>query len=71
MTQHVNHLDAALNQLSEENEVLREKLGLGAQERVDLSGVRGRHAIELERLRKDNRMLENEVGVVKNWGKVV
>ena len=63
LTRQVNHLDAALNQFSEENEVLRGKLGLGAQESVDVSGVRGRRAAEVERLRKDNRMLQNEVSV--------
>ena len=50
-----------MNQLSEENEILREKLGVGTQESVDVLGIKGRRVSELERLRKDNRMLENEV----------
>ena len=64
LTQHVNRLEGELNHLSEENEVLRDRLGLEAQQSVDVSGVRARKLSELERLRRDNRMLEKEVGLL-------
>ncbi len=64
LTQHINHLDSELNRFSEENETLRDRLCLGRGEVVDVSGVRGRREREMEKLHKDNAILEREVGVV-------
>ncbi len=61
LTQHANRLENELSQFSEENEALREKLGLGVDAGVDVSGVRARRVTELERLRRESRMLENQV----------
>ena len=61
LTQQVNGLENQLNQLSEENEVLRGQLGVGLEEEVDLSGLRQRKKAELEQLRTANRMLKREV----------
>ena len=56
----MNQLESELNHFSEENEVLREKLGMGVEESVDVSIVRRRRDAERERLHKENRMLHNE-----------
>ena len=61
MTRRVNRLENELNQLGEENEALRDQLGLGVGERVDLSPLRRRKQTELEQLRKDYKLIENEV----------
>ncbi len=62
LTQHVNRLENQQNRLSEENEALRDQLGLGMEDSVDLSELRAKRNAETERLRTMNRMLENEVG---------
>ena len=61
MTRQVNRLENGLNQLSEENEALRDQLGLQVGERVDLSPLRRRKQTELEQLRKDYKLMESEV----------
>ena len=63
LTQHINQLENQLDHYSEENETLRVQAGLGVEDKVDTSGVKGRRIAELEKLRRDNRMLEKEVGV--------
>ena len=63
LTQHLNQLENGLNWFSEENEVLRGRLGLGEGENVDVSVVRGKREARLHQLLRDNRMLEKEVGV--------
>lgn len=65
LTQYVNQLEGELNHFSEENEALRDKHGLKMGDVVDTSGVRARHVSELDKLRKENRVLENEVSF---WG---
>ena len=57
----MNRLESELNGLSEENEALRDRLGVRQEEVVDVTGVRGRRASELDKLRTENRVLENEV----------
>ena len=61
LTQHANRLENELSQFGEENEALREKLGLKADASVDVSGVRARRVTELEKLRRESRLLENQV----------
>ena len=67
LTQQVNRLDLLLNQLSEQNEVLRSRLGLGPEEQVDLGEVREKRERERERMREENRLLQREVGKEGRW----
>ncbi len=62
LTKHVNRLESLQNQLSEENEALRDRVGLGAEDSVNLSQLRAKRNEEREGLRAMNRMLQNEVG---------
>ena len=57
----VNLLSDQLNRLSEENEALRDQLGLGAEEQVNLSPLRLKKRNELEALKEEHKLLENEV----------
>ena len=59
----MNSLENQLNQLGEENEALRDQLGLGGDESVDLSQLRLKRNVEMEQLRSMNRMLEKEVNI--------
>ena len=61
LTQQVNHLDNQLNQLSEQNEALRERCGLGSEDTVDVGPFRSRKNAELEQLKKDNHTLRLQV----------
>lgn len=63
LTQRVNVLESELNQLAEENEALRDRVGVGEREEVDITPLRSRRAAEMERLRETNRRLEREVSV--------
>ena len=67
LTQRVNVFESELNQLAEENEALRDRVGVGEREQVDVTPLRSRRAAELERLRETNRRLEREVGVGRGW----
>ena len=67
LTQRVNVFESELNQLAEENEALRDRVGVGEGEQVDVTPLRSRRAAELERLRETNRRLEREVGVGRGW----
>ena len=62
LTQRVNVLESELNQLAEENEALRDRVGVGEGEEVDVTPLRSKRAAEMERLRETNRRLEREVG---------
>ena len=61
LTRQVNLLSDQLNRLSEENEALRDQLGLGAEEQVNLSPLRLKKRNELEALKEEHKLLENEV----------
>ena len=61
LTQQVNQLDNQLNSLSEENEALRDRCGVKAYEPVDVDRVRVKRNAELDRLKKDNQRLEQQV----------
>ena len=69
LTQRVNVFESELNQLAEENEALRDRVGVGEGEQVDVTPLRSRRAAEMERLRETNRRLEREVGVGRSVGK--
>lgn len=68
LTQRVNVLESELNQLAEENEALRDRVGVGKGEEVDVTPLRSKRAAEMERLRETNRRLEREVGVRSGEG---
>ena len=61
LTQQVNHLDNLLNEMSEQNEALRERCGLGEGESVDVEPLRARRNVELEQLKRDKQALEQQV----------
>ena len=61
LTQQVNRLDNHLNLLSEQNEALRERCGLGSEDTVDVVPLRSRKSAELEQLKKDNHTLRLQV----------
>ena len=57
----LNNLSNGLSQLSEENEALREQLGLDPRQQVDLSPLRFRKKNEFEKLNQEYKLLSNEV----------
>ena len=61
LSQHVNQLENQLNQLSEENEALRDQLGLDASQSVDTSNFKNKRHAELCTLREQYRTMEKEV----------
>ncbi|XP_065911878.1 centrosomal protein of 290 kDa-like isoform X3 [Dysidea avara] len=61
LTQMVGELDIQLNTALEENEVLRQRLGVAGEESIDLSELRHKKNMELEQLKKINRDLSQEV----------
>ena len=61
LTQQVNRLDNHLNVLSEQNEALRERCGLGSEDKVDVAPLRSRRSEELEQLKTDNHALKLQV----------
>ena len=61
LTRELNNLSDRLNQLSEENEALREQLGLDPRQQVDLSPLRFRKKNEFEKLNQEYKLLSNEV----------
>ena len=61
LTQQVNHHDNQLNLLTEQNEALRERCGLGSEDTVDVGPFRSRKNAELEQLKKDNHTLRLQV----------
>ena len=67
LTRQVNLLSDQLNWLSEENEALRDQLCLGAEEQVNLSPLRLRKRNELEALKEEHKLLENEVSTHIPW----
>lgn len=68
LTQQVNHLDNQLNEISEQNEALRERCDLGEGEIVDVGPLRVRRNAELDQLRKDKQNLEQQVQCISLYG---
>ena len=61
LTQLVGEVDIQLNTALEENEALKQKLGMSTDELVDLSELRHKKNIQLEELKSMNRDLSQEV----------
>lgn len=61
LTEEVNYLSAQVDTACEENEVLRNRLGLSPGDEVDVSHLRHRKNVEIEQLRAVNRELEKQV----------
>ena len=59
----VGEIDIQLNTALEENEVLRQRLGITEEESVDVSELRHKKNMELEQLKNINRDLSQEVCV--------
>ena len=52
-----------MDTIAEENEALREKLGLSLDESFDMCQFRQRKAVEIEQLKSANRLLQKEVSL--------
>ena len=61
LTQLVGEVDIQLNTALEENEALKQKLGMSTDESVDLSELRHKKNVQLEELKNMNRDLSQEV----------
>ena len=61
LTQLVGEVDIQLNTALEENEVLKQRLGMSTEESVDVSELRHKKNVELEELKNINRDLSQEV----------
>ena len=68
LTQQVNRLDNQLNLLSEQNEALCERCGLGSEDAVDVGPLRSKKKAELEQHERDNHNLRLQVGNVIGLG---
>lgn len=61
LTQYVNRCEVQINDLYDEAEELRERLGLDPKEPINIEGIRQRKSIKIERDRALNRVLQKEV----------
>lgn len=61
LTQLVGEVDIQLNTALEENEALKQKLGMTSEESVDLSELRHKKNAQLEELKNMNSDLSQEV----------
>ena len=61
LTQLVGEVDIQLNTALEENEALKQKLGMSTDDSVDLSELRHKKNVQLEELKNMNRDLSQEV----------
>nr|XP_006816174.1 PREDICTED: centrosomal protein of 290 kDa-like [Saccoglossus kowalevskii] len=61
LTQHVNKLELQMNDLMEENEDLRERLGLDPKEPIDLTEFRMNRAVQAQQDRAMNQVLTKEI----------
>lgn len=63
LCQQINKLSAKVEDLHDENTVLRLKAGLGEADRVDIKDVRMQKEAAITQLRSLNALLERQVGV--------
>ena len=61
LTQLVGEVDIQLNTALEENEILKQRLGMSTEESVDVSELRHKKNVELKQLKNINRDLSQEV----------
>ena len=61
LTQLVGEVDIQLNTALEENEALKQKLGMSTDDSVDLLELRHKKNVQLEELKNMNRDLSQEV----------
>ena len=61
LTQLVGEVDIQLNTALEENEALKQKLGMSTDDSADLSELRHKKNVQLEELKNMNRDLSQEV----------
>lgn len=64
LTQLIGEVDIQLNTALEENEVLKQRLGMTTEESVDVSELRHKKNVELEQLKNINRDLSQEVVII-------
>ena len=61
MTKDINELHAEVNDLNLENEEMRERLGIGSREELDIEGIKKKRAVKEEQAQALNRVLQKEV----------
>ncbi|XP_078273319.1 centrosomal protein of 290 kDa isoform X2 [Rhinoraja longicauda] len=61
MTKDINYLELKINDLLDENESLRERLGLDAKELIDLSEFKERKTIKRQGFQAENQILLKEI----------
>jgi predicted nucleic acid-binding Zn-ribbon protein len=65
-TQQVNRLEETVEALHDELELMRAKFGIPAESKLDLSGLKVKRALELERLKSVNTQLERDIEQLEN-----
>ena len=65
-TQQVNRLEETVEALHDELELMRAKFGVPAESKLDLSGLKVKRALELERLKSVNTQLERDIEQLEN-----
>lgn len=61
LTQHVNQAEIKLNDMAEENEDLRQRLGIDPSEPIDLAGFRKQKVVKKQEERALNLILQKEI----------
>lgn len=61
LTRDVNQLHVEIDNISLENEELRERLGISSSQELDVDGIRKKRAIKDEQAQALNRVLQKEV----------
>jgi hypothetical protein len=65
-TQQVNRLEETVESLHDELELMRAKFGIPAESKLDLSGLKVKRALEVERLKAVNTQLERDIEQLEN-----
>lgn len=61
MTKDINELHVEINDLNLENEEMRERLGIGSREELDIEGIKKKRAVKEEQAQALSRVLQKEV----------
>jgi centrosomal protein CEP290 len=67
LTRHLNKLDMTLNDVLEENDDYRAKLGLAPKEKIDLDELGKIRAVRAQEARAVTYVLQREVIILKNY----
>ena len=64
VTQQVNQLHQEVEDLELENEEMRERLGIGSRDELDVEGIKKKRLVKEEQAQALNRVLQKEVGCI-------